>query len=385
MIKEEGNHVETDESILKNVTENLTPKSLDLLRIIERLKSTDDKPVTATKLVLYVYPRKKYPDLEKISEKSFVKLKRSALHRLIKILTTNNLIIMGENETKSDYREKPLIMTKLGLRILQVQGIDHNIGRGQNRTIENEQERLKTEHKKDLDRIIDQILSYLDYIKLHNPIPEFPGLAKNIIPSEPEYQKDLLYQDLRNHLKTFLDFETFENQMEMQRNLSFEANKVWEQMMSELNDILSQALNLEIGPYDEGTDVFTEDLISWAILCLHYKIIFKDSKGSWIGYWYNKLDSDEIFIEYQRYLTLRGFGVPMIVLKDDKKVNEKIEGMKNIIREIMENVEIYNFYDLFNDLIKILHQRKEIVEQYIPLLEQEKFIKILKGKCKYLK
>ena len=318
--------------------------------------------------------------------KTFIKKKRANISPYLTNLKRLHLIYEDKNDQRStNYKEIPLKITQLGYKVLEYPDIDIAVNGFPIKIIDNQEMKLRLDHKKEIDQLIKQIISYIDKTTLIQPMITFPTIRKDLVPSPPEFRKHHLYTDLGKHVQTFLDMDTFNKDLEEVQRLSDEAQEKWKELQKSISETLDKIIGRPLCSKGCTIDCYNNDLVSWVVLGMDYKLVHKDLK-------YFEAEFGKYKCEPERkkkgddWIRTFGFGgIPLITMSEDTFKVMGSDLLIEIIQGFMSNIEDQLFYSQYVDLLDILNRRNELLEHYKAPFEQEILLKVLKGNCVYIK
>ncbi len=350
---------------------------LRVLRAIKSLQEEGKSPIT--KEITKKYYAKEIKGLSKDKIDVIIKRKRSLISRKLTDLKKIDLVNVIANKSNMDGRSNYYGLTPISIEIVNnekiLQTISDSVRTTSNERAvelfpEKELDYKKRYHSERIRGLLSNIKDELEHSLERDLYPE--NLNTDIIKNRVSnfiFRDDPLYNDLMNHIYTFIKFETID---EMISEFSREVIQYFE-IMTTLNEIivreLKDHLDLSYDPTLQAINSFGSNLVDWVIKNLYFLNI--DDKDLYRRYSQEyETRRDQIILNNENVKSVKISGDTMLILPLRKREQPVFDGLNKMMEQIEDTpipewykkaqMKKNNYYIIRNKIFYFLNREIEI-------------------------
>jgi hypothetical protein len=357
-----------------------------ILQIIRDLMKIREEP-TPRNITLEYYDTEvsKLSDTEKTS---FIKKRRSVISRKLSDLQ-NILLIMAMNGTdRTDGRSIPYHLTLTGLELVNNEDIYLAVMEDRS-DLDSILPTEKTEHDMEyrrkyhsnrirtlLTKIKDEISRIFDIEFIPDNInPTMIRFRANNLP----FRNDTLYQDLQNHIGTFLKFEMLEKKLDTLKTSVIRYLDLDEKIRRILISELSRELGMAHSGHHDFIDSFGPNLVDWVVRNLYY--LHAEDNDLYMRYTSDlRSEKERVQIGTEKAKKIRIDGAAVMVLSINKKESYYLDKITSLMETICDTPVLEHYSEMVTEKERAMGIQNEIIH----LLENEIEIPIYPGICPYI-
>ena len=358
---------------------------LKVLQTIKQLRDEGKEPTPGN-----ITERYYQDESSRLSEQDihqFVNRRRSVISRKLSTLQDIGLVMAMEGTGRKDGRATPYFPTTIGIKLLKdekallsllVQKETAGTGSvGDEDT--HEMTYKKKFHSNRIRMLLQKIKAEVSNLFENNFVPDSNKssfLRFNV--SHPDFKKDPLYEDLDNHMITFLTDDSLEDKYNGLTTYVNEYIDLEEMVHRIILSELSVQLGLEYSEQLGKTDTFGRNLIDWVVRNLFYL----DSDNNLYHRYTSdfNVDKEKIPADDGKYKQIRIDGATVMRLAITKKENNYLEKLRGMMANIGKT-DLMKYYSSMNSEKE---KANNAINDIIRGLDREIEIPIYPGTCNYL-
>ncbi len=373
--------------ILKDPIKRRTVRSgMKILQAIKHLMENYQE--SNPRNITLVYYKNETINISDADKSMFVKKRRSIISRKLSELQDIRLVMPMEGTERTDGRSIPYHLTLSGIELLENEDLylsvmEDRFFPNDNPEINDPDGDMEFRRKYHSDRIRALLKKIKDEISKVFDRDFFPDEINPAIirfkVNNLSFENDTLFDDLRNHIGTFLKSEDLEIKLEEMRvsvnNFLDLDEKVRRIIISEL----SRELGMAYAEHHDRIDSFGPNLVDWVIRNLYYLSFGDDSLYK---RYTQKLKSEKerIMVGNEKVKQIRLDGAVIMVLPLNKKESHYLRKISELMGSIKDTPILKHY--------SVIRSEKQVAEdmqkELIKSLEKEIEIPIYPGICPYI-
>lgn len=375
------------QEILKDPIKRRTIRSgIKILQAIKHLTENNQEPNPRN--ITLAYYENETSNMSDADRSMFVRKRRSIISRKLSELQDIRLVMAMEGTERSDGRSIPYHMTISGIDLLDNE--DHYLSVMEDRFFPNtnaEENDLKDDmefrRKYHSDRIRVLLKKIKEEISMIFDRDFFPDEINPAIirfkVNNLSFMNDTLFDDLQDHIGTFLKFEDLEKYLEEMRGSVNNYLDLDEKVKRIIISELSRELGMVYTEHHNRVDSFGPNLVDWVIRNLYYLNSGEDSLYK--RYTHDlKSEKERIMVGNEKVKQIRLDGAVIMILPLNKKESYYI----GKISELMASINDTPILDHYSKMRSEKQVAEKIQKEMIKSLEKEIEIPIFPGICPYI-